>query len=263
MTDATTIGIALGLALFAGLSTGIGSLIAYFIKKPNLKFLSFSLGLSAGVMIYVSFMELLPEGMSAVGELGGLAAFFVGLVLGALFDLFLPEYQNAHHLKDCFACDDKETEEKRCQMMRTGTLTAVVIALHNFPEGIATFGTSLSDPTLGLVVAVAIALHNVPEGVSVSIPIYYATGSRKKALEYSLISGMAEPLGALLSFLVLFPFLSDALLGALLAFTAGVMVYISVDELIPAAHDCGHGRLVLLGFTAGMAVMALSLVLLM
>ncbi len=262
--DPATIGIAFSCSIFAGLSTGFGSLIAYFMRKPNLKYLAFSLGLSAGVMLYVSFVELLPEGMEAVGDGWGLLAFFIGIGLGALFDVILPEFDNSHHLKDCLACEeyDEETKSRKCKMMRTGVMTAIIIAIHNFPEGIATFGSALSDISLGLLVTIAIAIHNIPEGISVSIPIYYATGSRKKALQYSFISGLAEPLGATIGFLVLMPFLSEALLGSLLAFTAGVMIYIAVDELIPSAHGCGQGHEAIFGLCIGMGVMAVSIMLL-
>jgi ZIP family zinc transporter len=147
-------------------------------------------------------------------------------------------------------------------LLRTGLFTAVAIAIHNFPEGLATFGTTLSNIKLGIIIAVAIALHNIPEGISVSVPIFYATGSKKKAFYYSFLSGLAEPVGAIIGFLIIYPFLSAALITAMLAFVAGIMVYISIDELLPMAHKYGHSHTVIFGVILGMFVMAISLILL-
>lgn len=144
-------------------------------------------------------------------------------------------------------------------LMRAGGLTALAIEIHNFPEGLATFGTAISDLKLGVLITIAIAIHNIPEGISVSIPIFCATGNRKKEFIYSLIAGIAEPVGAVIGFLILMPFLSAGLLTGLLAFVAGIMVYISVDEILPMAHRYGHGHIVIIGMILGMFIIALSL----
>ena len=252
-----SVGTALFLTTMAGLSTGIGSAIAYFIRKPKMVYLSFSLGLSAGVMIYVSFMELLPNAIEGIGEARGIAAFFVGILLIGVIDLAIPEAENPHEYKQL---SDVEVQDQT--LMRAGVLTALAIGIHNFPEGLATFGLALSDVKLGAIIAVAIAIHNIPEGISVSVPIYYATKDRNKAAIYSFLSGMAEPVGAVVGFVILLPFLSEGLLASLLAFVGGIMVYISVDELLPMAHRYGHGHTVIVGIVLGMAVMAASLLLL-
>jgi len=244
------------LTLLAGLSTGIGSLIAYFIKKPKTIYLSFSLGFSAGVMIYVSFVELLPRAVITVGQFTGVIVFFVGILLIALIDMMIPESRNPHHYKEM---PDVLTVKVNKTLLRTGLFTALAIAIHNFPEGLSTFGTTLSDARLGVIIALAIAIHNIPEGISVSVPIFYATGDRKKAFRYSFLAGLAEPVGAVIGFVILLPFLSPALLSSLLAFVAGIMVYISIDELLPMAHRYGHSHTVILGFILGMALMAASL----
>jgi zinc transporter, ZIP family len=244
------------LTLLAGLSTGIGSLIAYFIKKPKTIYLSFSLGFSAGVMIYVSFVELLPRAVITVGQFTSVIAFFIGILLIALIDMMIPESRNPHHFKEM---PDVLTLKVDKALLRTGLFTALAIAIHNFPEGMATFGTTLSDARLGIVIALAIAIHNIPEGISVSVPLFYATGDRKKAFRYSFLAGLAEPAGAVIGFVILLPFLSPALLSSLLAFVAGIMVYISIDELLPMAHRYGHSHTVILGFILGMALMAASL----
>jgi len=251
------VGIALLLTTMAGLSTGIGSAIAYFIRKPKMIYLSFSLGLSAGVMIYVSFMELLPNAIEGIGEAQSIAVFFAGILFIGLIDLAIPEAENPHEYKQL-----SDVKMKDQTLMRTGVLTALAIGIHNFPEGLATFGLALTNVRLGAIIAVAIAIHNIPEGISVSVPIYYATNNRNKAAVYSFLSGMAEPVGAVVGFVILLPFLSEGLLASLLAFVGGIMIYISVDELLPVAHKYGHGHAVILGIVLGMAVMAVSLLLL-
>jgi len=253
------IGLALILTAIAGLSTGIGSAIAYFIKKPKMIYLSFSLGFSAGVMIYISFMELLPKGLEVVGEARCVTAFFIGLIFIGLIDMLIPEAKNPHHYKEPSDVKGRRVDKT---LMRTGLFTALAIGIHNFPEGLATFGTALNDVKLGAIIALAIAIHNIPEGISVSVPIFYATGNKNKAFTYSFLSGIAEPIGAIIGFLILLPFLSDGLLASLLAFIAGIMVYISVDELLPMAHRYGHSHTVILGIVLGMFIMALSLLML-
>jgi zinc transporter, ZIP family len=247
---------ALLLTTFAGLSTGIGSAIAYLIKKPRLIYLSLSLGFSAGVMIYISFVELLPGSFESIGQFWGVVAFFIGILVVGIIDMFIPEKTNPHHFTEIFENTVSKSDTK---LMRTGIFTAIAIAIHNFPEGLATFGTALTNINLGVMIAIAIAIHNIPEGISVSMPIFYATGDKKKAFFYSFLSGLAEPLGAIIGFLILMPFLSDALLSSLLAFVAGIMVYISIDELLPMAHLYGHNHMVIFGFVLGMLIMALSL----
>lgn len=247
---------ALLLTTVAGLSTGIGSAIAYFIKKPKIVYLSFSLGLSAGVMIYISFMELLPEALEAVGQFWGLAVFFVGIAAIGLIDMLVPEPKNPHNYR---GLDEPTAQRKEINLMRTGLLTALAIGIHNFPEGLATFASALSELRLGVFIAIAIAIHNIPEGIAVSMPILYATSNKNKAFFYSFLSGLSEPIGAMVGYLILLPFLTPAVLAAVLAFVAGVMIYISLDELLPMAHQYGHGHLVIAGIVLGMLVMAVSL----
>lgn len=251
---------ALLLTTFAGLSTGIGSAIAYFIKKPKIAYLSFSLGLSAGVMIYISFMELLPNAIESIGELKGLLAFFVGIGVIAVIDFLVPEAENPHEFE---GLDEPASPQARAKLMRTGLMTALAIGIHNFPEGLATFASALSNIRLGVFIAIAIAIHNIPEGIAVSVPIFYATGNKNKAFAYSFLSGLSEPIGAIIGYLILMPFLANpAVLAALLAFIAGIMIYISLDELLPMAHRYGHGHLVIAGIVAGMLIMAISLLML-
>ena len=246
---------ALLLTTIAGLSTGIGSLIAYFIKKPKMNYLSFSLGLSAGVMLYVSFVELLPDAFVGVGQIWGIYAFFAGLIIMGIIDLVIPDLENPHH---CTQLNDNGIKNDE-RLMRVGILTALAIAIHNFPEGLAIFGSALVNVELGVLISFAIAIHNIPEGIAVSVPIFFATGDKKKAFLYSFLSGFSEPIGAVVGFLILLPFLSEWLLSFLLAFVAGIMVYIAADELLPAAHEYGHSHCVILGLIIGMFLMSASL----
>jgi ZIP family zinc transporter len=221
--------------------------------------LAFSLGFSAGVMIYVSFMELLPKGLESGDKLMGVTAFFIGIIFIGSIDLFMPNATNPHHYKGYPNKKDLTRDQK---LKRTGLFTALAIGIHNFPEGLATFAVAYTDVKLGITIALAIAIHNIPEGISVSMPIFYATGSRKKAFFYSFLSGISEPAGAILGFLILMPFLSQSLFAFLLPFIAGIMVYISLDEILPTAHRYGHGHTVIIGVVLGMFIMALSLIIL-
>ncbi len=255
------------LTLFAGLSTGIGSALAFFTKKTNTRFLSISLGFSAGVMIYVSFVEILfkaSESLTiAFGENRGwwitVAAFFGGILIIAIIDKFIPSVENPHEVR---LIEDMEHKPSKNKLMRMGMFTALAIGIHNFPEGLATFTAALSDTELGLAIAVAIAIHNIPEGIAVSVPVYYATGSRRRAFTLSFLCGLAEPIGALIGYAILMPFMSDQVFGVLFAGVAGIMVFISLDELLPAAREYGEHHLSIYGLLAGMAVMAFSLLIL-
>ena len=293
---------ALGLTLFAGMATGIGSIIAFTAKRTNYRFLSVATGFSAGVMLYVSFVEIFYKGAAALagryGDYWGnwinAGSFFGGMLLIGLIDNLIPAAENPHEthaeeetrplhdpsapLPDFDAVDATVPKERELgvhdhahhhhKLMRMGLFTALAITIHNFPEGIATFLAALHDPGLGLAIAVAIALHNVPEGISVSVPIFYATGNRRKAFLYSFLSGLAEPVGAGIAYLALRLFwggtdggIPPQIMGILFGGVAGIMVYISVDELLPTSRAYGKGHDSLLGLVGGMLVMALSLLL--
>lgn len=257
---------AFGLTVFAGLATGVGSLLAFFSKEFNPKFLSGALGFSAGVMIYVSFVEIFVKARESLGTLFGdtkgywitTIAFFCGMALIAVIDKLIPSYENPHEIGNINEPINTASEKR---LLRVGVFSALAIAIHNFPEGLATFMGALSDPTLGISIAVAIAIHNIPEGMAVSVPVYYATKSRKKAFWLSFASGLAEPVGALLGYFILKNFISDSMFGLVFAGVAGIMVYISLDELLPTAKEFGEHHVAIGGLTAGMLVMAFSLLL--
>jgi ZIP family zinc transporter len=294
--------IAFGLTILAGLATGIGSILAFATKRTNYRFLAISTGFSAGVMLYVSFVEIFIKGSDALiaryGETWGqwinVASFFGGILLIGLIDNLIPAAENPHETHpeeeivpikapspsttDFSQAPEEverepsegshEHEARQSELMRMGLFTALAIAIHNFPEGLATFLAALQDPGVGLAIAVAIALHNIPEGVSVSVPIFYATGDRKKAFVYSFLSGLSEPIGAAVAFLALRLLVgggTDAIpsevMGILFGGVAGIMVYISLDELLPTSRAYGKGHDSLFGLVAGMLVMALSLLL--
>lgn len=259
------------LTLFAGLSTGVGSLIALLSKRTNTRFLSCALGFSAGVMIYVSFVEIFVKAkdslVAALGHSAGswatAGAFFGGIFLIAVIDKLVPSAENPHevHKVEEICGGACEARKKQGKLMRMGLLSALAIAIHNFPEGLATFTSALKEPSLGVAIAVAVAIHNIPEGIAVSVPIYYATGNRKKAFWYSLLSGFSEPLGALVGFLLFARFFNDVTFGVLFAMVAGIMVFISLDELLPTAREYGEPHVAIYGLVSGMIVMAVSLLL--
>ncbi len=264
------------LTLFAGLATGIGSLLAFTSKPTNKKFLAAALGFSAGVMIYVSMIEIFVKARESLSEVYGngygflytTLAFFCGMFLIAIIDKFVPEFENpheAHTVAELECCPEKATVSKEpsaASLHRMGLMSALAIGIHNFPEGLATFIGALKDPALGVSIAVAIAIHNIPEGIAVSVPIYHATGSRKKAFIYSFLSGISEPIGAMLGYFILMPFFNDTMFGLIFAGVAGIMVFISLDQLLPAAEKFGEHHLCTYGVVSGMIVMAASLILL-
>ena len=260
---------ALSLTLFAGLATGVGSLLAFFTSTTNTKFLSLALGFSAGVMIYVSMIEIFVKAKDAlVGAMGSVngnwatvGGFFGGMLLIALIDRFIPKQSNPHELKRVEDMKEPVMVTKDPALLKMGTFTALAIGIHNFPEGIATFASAIQDPKLGVAIATAIAIHNIPEGIAVSVPVYFATGSKKKAFKLSFLSGLSEPIGALLAYFVLMPFLNDIMFGVIFAAVAGIMIFISLDELLPAAKKYDEAHTSIYGLMMGMAVMAISLLL--
>lgn len=277
---------ALGLTTLAGLATGIGSIVAFTAKRTNCRFLSIATGFSVGVMLYVSFVEIFFKGQDALvahyGEPLGYwvntGSFFGGMLLIGLIDNLIPQEANPHEVPDVSETlvlrEDVPLPEngspapgsRNGPLMRMGLFTALAIGIHNFPEGLATFLSALQEPGLGLVIAAAIALHNIPEGISVAVPIYYATGDRKKAFLCSLTSGLAEPVGAVAAYLGILLFSGGTavpahFMGILFGGVAGIMVYISLDELLPTSRAYGKGHDSLFGLAGGMAVMALSLLL--
>lgn len=258
---------AFSLTLFAGLATGVGGVIAISRKAPGERFLAGTLGFSVGVMLFVSFVEILPKAVeeltSVWGERGGnwaaIGAFFVGIALIAVIDRLVPTAINPHEPSTVGGAVGGY--ERRSRMMRAGVLTAIAISIHNFPEGFATFVAGLTDPKIAIPVAVAIAIHNIPEGIAVAVPIREATGSRGKALKWATLSGLAEPAGAAVGFILLMPFLGPEAMGLSFAAVAGIMVFISLDELLPTAISSGRHHTAIYGLVAGMAVMAISLLL--
>lgn len=239
------------LATGAGLSTTIGSVLGMIVRKPGRRFMGFTLGFSAGVMILVSFVGLLAESIGAIGFLRAHLSFFLGMVGIFLVDVFAPhEYIGMH---------DHGAGKSPASLKRMGLFVAVGIAIHNFPEGMATLIASLHDIKLGWAIAAAIAIHNIPEGLAISVPIYAATGSRRKAFFWSFLSGVSEPVGAALAAVVLLPFLGEVVMGWTVGMVAGVMTAIALDELVPAAKSYGSEHTPIVGVIAGMAVMAMSL----
>lgn len=251
------------LTLLAGLATGVGGIISLFTTRTNKKFLSTSLGFSAGVMTYIAFSEMLPKSqgylVKSFGSINGIwassAAFFGGMIVIMLIDNLIPSPES-----DLTAA---KTGQHDAVLQRMGILMALAIAIHNFPEGLATFTSTLDNIHLGAAIAIAIAIHNIPEGIVTSVPIYFATGNKRRAFAISLLSGLTEPAGALVGYLILRPFLGDTLYGIIFAAISGMMIYVSIEELIPMAREYDKGNTMILGCITGMAVMAVSLILFM
>lgn len=254
---------ALLLTLVAGAATGVGGVIILFTKKFSSKLLSASLGFSAGVMLFISLTELFPEASSTLGELYGeqkgmlftILSFFSGIALIAIIDNLIPERENPHEYSSV------QQDNESSKLMRLGIFSIIVIAIHNFPEGMATFITAMEDPQVGYSIAMAVAIHNIPEGIMVAIPIYYATHRKGKAIGNAFLSGIAEPIGGILGYFLLSRFFENSMSGIMLGIVAGIMTYISLDELLPTAEKYGEHHTAIIGVIAGMAVMAISILL--
>ncbi|MCP1660977.1 zinc transporter ZupT [Neisseria perflava] len=256
--------IAFGITLAAGLFTVLGSGMVMFSKNPNPRALAFGLAFAGGAMVFVSLTEIFNKSSAAFAEGYGADkgfayatfAFLVGLSGIALIDHLVP---NPHETLDPH--DPKFKENQRNHVARVGLMAALAITAHNFPEGLATFFATLESPSLGLPLAFAIAIHNIPEGISIAAPVYFATRNKKLTVLACLVSGLAEPLGAVLGYTLLKPFLSPAAFGSVFGFISGIMVFLALDELLPSAKRYSDGHETVYGLTSGMAVMALSLVL--
>ncbi|MGO1285739.1 MAG: zinc transporter ZupT [Brachybacterium sp.] len=270
------------LTLVAGGATSIGAALGVMGRGTSAKLLAGGLGLSAGVMLYVSFVELLPEGalmlsggaaVTSRGTALAVLSFFVGIAVIAVIDRLVPSAVSPHEFSGRMSgsaggtelrAPDEQAEDRalRARLLRTGTVTAIALALHNVPEGFATFVAALQSLEVAIPVVAAIALHNIPEGLAVAVPVRRATGSRAKAFWLATMTGLAEPVGAVLGFLLLAPLLSGDGMGAILAGVAGVMVFVSLDELLPAAEETGEHHTVIYSLIAGMVVMAVTLLVL-
>lgn len=238
-------------AFLAGISTMVGGLLVFLIKKTKFCYLCISFGFSAGVMIFISFAELLTQGIKITGFFYAVLSFFGGILIIYLIDVLIPHIY-----------EEENYGSKGGRLKRTAILLLIGITIHNFPEGIAVFFSSVSNIKLGILVALAIAMHNIPEGIAVSMPIFYASGDKKKSLFYSFLSGIAEPIGAVLSFVILYKFLNEFVLGLILSAVAGIMIFISFDELLPYVYKHKNQHLSLLGLFLGMFVISISIYLL-
>ncbi|MFX0059366.1 MAG: zinc transporter ZupT [Candidatus Hodarchaeota archaeon] len=268
------------MSFIAGLSTSIGSFIAFFMRRPSPRFISFIMGFSAGVMVLISFVELLQESIQTNGLLMGLLFFFLGMFIMLIIDLVVShQYEFEESIEMLINHNGKSKphmhyghrhrqrhryrgEKPKVNLVKTSIFIFFGVFIHNFPEGMATFIGTITEIELGVLLTIAIALHNIPEGIAVAVPIYAYTADKKKAFKWSFISGMSEPMGAIVTWLILFPFINDYLLSAMLGVVGGIMVYISLDELLPAARSLAKEHYSILGIITGMFIMAMSLVIL-
>ncbi|MBU5437071.1 zinc transporter ZupT [Tissierella sp. MSJ-40] len=244
-----------GLTLIVGLSMAVGSGLSFFIKRNNKRFLSLALSFSAGIMIYVSFMEIYPEGKELIeaqlGEHKGtwiaLLGFFGGMLLTAAIEKIVHIFDGHHH------------HDHGDHLSKLGLMSAVAIAVHNIPEGLALFTAGLKDISIAIPIAVAVVIHNIPLSIAISVPIYYSTGNKGKAFTYSLLVGLCQPAGAVIGYLLLSKFFNDITFGILFTIVAGIMVFVSLDELLPTSQKYEDHHLSVYSAIVGMIVMAISL----
>ena len=259
------------LTLLAGISTSLGAILAFVKSKDEARILSFGLGFSGGVMVYLSFLEIIPKSIeyftkansSINADLFAIICFFIGMVIAFMIDLLIPKDINPHELK---SYDETyynvDIKGNIGSVHRTAKFIAIAVTIHNFPEGFATFVSAIDNFTFGLSIAIAVAIHNIPEGLAVSLPIYYATRSKIKAMKFTMLSGLSEPLGAIVGYFLLAPLFGDYTLAISFGIIAGIMVFISVDSLLPHSKLNTKGHESVLGVIVGMGIMATSLILL-
>lgn len=252
---------AFGITLAAGLATVLGSALVFFQKTPSPRLLAFGLAFASGAMVFVSLTEIFNKSVDGFSQNGtgfawAVAAFLVGVLLILALDRLVP---NPHDTLD--VDDPRFNDSNQNALKRIGLMTAFAITAHNFPEGLATFFATLESPTLGTPLAFAIAVHNIPEGISIAAPIYFATHNKRLTVLACLISGLAEPLGAAMGYFVLKPFLSPQIFGWVFGIIAGVMVFLALDELLPAAKRYSDGHETVYGLVGGMAMISISLAL--
>jgi ZIP family zinc transporter len=257
--------LSLGLTTLVGLSMGLGSLLSFFVNEANKRFLALSLSFSAGIMIYVSFMAILPEGMELIesyyGEHGSsliaLTGFFGGMLITAIVEKIVHKFGGHHHGHDHLHSEGHNHDD--AHLSKLGLMSAVAIAIHNLPEGLAIFTAGLKDISVAIPIAAAVVLHNIPLSIAISVPIYHSTGSKNKAFIYSLLVGLCQPLGAIIGYMVLSQFFNDMVFGILFSVVAGIMIFVSLDELLPSSQKYEDHHISVYGAIAGMIVMALSL----
>ena len=249
---------ALTLTTLAGLSTGLGGLVVLLFKRPRARMMAFSMGFAGGVMLTVSLSDMLPHTVEAYSDtmgrfpaaLASASLCVMGMLIALLLERCIPDEKELAARPDGHAA--RGTPAINPGALRSAMVTTAAIVLHNLPEGILTLFTSYASPTLG-------ALHNIPEGIAISVPVYYATNSRVRGALYALLSGLAEPAGALLAFFLLRSFISPLFLNGLIATIAGIMIYVSISELIPEGFSYGRRGYTVGGLVAGILAMSVGI----
>jgi len=258
--DLSKVLLSFGLTFIVGASTALGSLFSFFVKETNKKILAIAFGFAAGIMIYASFMSILPEGIELIdeytgkdiGHIMGMIGFFGGILIIALIEKLVHSLGGDHHVHD---------DLHQGHSTNIGLASAIGIAIHNLPEGLALFTAGLKDIKVALPIGIAILIHNIPLGIAISVPMYYSTKSRAKTFIYTLLVGLCQPLGAIIGYLIFSNSLNDILFGILFSIIAGIMIFVSIDELLPTAQEYDNHHTPVYGAIAGMFIMALSLLL--
>ncbi|KEO73742.1 zinc transporter ZupT [Anditalea andensis] len=266
----STLYFAFFLTLLAGLSTGVGGLIAFtpYAKKDN--FLAFGLGLAAGAMLFISFFEMLYGALDFLTEQRGFSAAFTmtslyflgGLMVIAIITEAVEYILKNKGIKTSdlsgITSNEKNNGSSK-KLYRSGIVTAIALGVHNLPEGLITFLATIQDVQLGIGIAIAIAIHNIPEGMAVSLPIYRATGNKKKAIGITFLTGLSEPIGAILAYFLFFQNVGEEAMEVVSIFLATIMIYVSLFEILPTAFQLDHPHHTKWGILVGMVIMGLTL----
>lgn len=236
------------ISFLAGISTFIGGLVVFIKFKDKNKFLAFSLSFSLSVMLSISVFELIPESiMTLLNRMSFLLAFLSGLFMFVLGKILVNKITHKTHLLSGNS------------LYRVGVLSMIALMIHNFPEGIATFMASYNDISTGISLGIAIMLHNIPEGISIAVPVYYATCSKKRGLFLTLVSGLAEPLGAFVSYILLKNYINDVTISLVLILVAGIMMSLAIDEMIPEVNKYDNKVISIIGMILGLVLVLINL----
>jgi ZIP family zinc transporter len=263
--------IAFFVTILAASATMLGALAMIGAKESNPRLLAFGLSFAGGAMVYISLVEIFVKSQISFGEVltvkeaysAATFAFFVGIALLFLLDKFIPNPHSSLSTDENSFSQNKRKDDHthiHADVGKIGLMATLAITAHNIPEGMATFFSTLDNPAVGMNLALAIAIHNIPEGLSIAIPVFYATRSKAKAVLATFVSAIAEPIGAFLGYVVLAPFIGPTVYGCVFGVIAGAMVYLALDELLPAAKRYAKGHETVYGIISGMAIIALSLV---
>lgn len=235
------------LSFIAGISTVLGSFFILFKIKKVGEFVVFSLSFSLGIMTLISFFDLIPSSYPVIINNYGI---LYGIIIFVL--IFLLGYQSIKLINDRIKDNDSS-------LYKIGILSMISLVLHNFPEGIAVFIGALSNTSIGIKLCIAIMLHNIPEGIAISVPLYYSGVEKKRVFVYTLLSGLSEPIGALLAYFILKNFINELFLSMVLVFVSGLMISLALNDILKEVKKYNKIKYMIYGLFVSIILFGITL----